>query len=357
MSEPVALDGRVLIDDAGAGRRPPRAAPPQVGLGQPADLGEELVLDLAGRPRPRSRRDGRRPPTGRPGGPAGHRAASRAGGRGSPRGSSTAATSSSAKNALPSERRAIESTSAGARRRAGDRRSAARRARHARTAPGRPARRAAGARPRPATPSAGGGGAARRSGRSPTISSRSSRALRDRKASRSRVERSAQCRSSMTSRTASSRRAGRAAAGRPRRSGSGAIPSGPVGGRRVDRRRRQLGDQSGELGQARSGGLGDHVRDRPGGRATRRASTIGPNGSPSSPRATAPPSRTSQSSSRSRVDGLRDEAALADASLAADEDERGAAGGSRIGRREERRQAPQSGRRRPGWTGAEPCRR
>ena len=87
--------------------------PAELGLGQPADLGEDVVLDL---------------PTG-DGGDLDEAAGLLAGVRqsheqdaaqrlGQPitstnRGSSLAATSSSAKNAFPSDRRAIDSTSAG----------------------------------------------------------------------------------------------------------------------------------------------------------------------------------------------------------------------------------------------------
>ena len=95
----------------------------------------------------------------------------------------------------------------------------------------------------------------------------------------------------------------------------------------------------GRAARARAGSVRPPRRSRSGStwRASdRRASTIGPNGSPSSPSATAPPSMTSQSRSRRRPTASRDQAALADPGLAADEDEGRMAVGSRIGRREER---------------------
>ena len=82
----------------------------------------------------------------------------------------------------------------------------------------------------------------------------------------------------------------------------------------------------GRASRARAGSVRRPRRSRSGStwRASdRRASTIGPNGSPSSPSATAPPSMTSQSRSRRLADGLSDQAALADPGLSPDEDEAG----------------------------------
>ena len=154
--------------------------------------------------------------------------------------------------------------------------SAVRRVRPDRTAPrGRGPRRAAGARL--SEPRINGW----RRCSSSLGTSRSSQALVTRvacrNASRSRVERSAQCMSSITSRTGVVHRACRKGAVHPRRSGSGAIRSAPAGGN-LGTNRRPFGDQSDELWQARSGGLGDHIGIRPGGPASKELNDSGRRG-------------------------------------------------------------------------------
>ena len=72
--------------------------------------------------------------------------------------------------------------------------------------------------------------------------------------------------------------------------------------------------------------------------SARSASTIGPNGSPSSPSATVPPSSTNQPRSRSVPASLGHEPALADPGLTTDEDEGVSPGRGSVGRREERLQ-------------------
>ena len=101
--------------------------------------------------------------------------------------------------------------------------------------------------------------------------------------------------------------------------------------------RRHLGDQACELGQAGPGGLGDPFRvdlagQRPKGfddRTERQAILAERDGAALDDQ----PVAIAQT-----ADGLSDQTALADPGLATDEEERGMAGGSRIGRREERLQ-------------------
>ncbi len=120
MTESIAFDGPVLVDEQELGVDRAAQGQAQVGVGQPADLGEERRARPAGRRRRRSRPACRRPPSRPRGGPGGRRAGSRAGARGCGRGSSAAAASSSAKNALPSERRDDGVDQGRARGRAGD---------------------------------------------------------------------------------------------------------------------------------------------------------------------------------------------------------------------------------------------
>ena len=255
-------------------------------------------------------------------------------------GSSAAAASSSAKNAFPSERRTIESTRAAARWRAGDPCQQFDEFVTLEPLRGRFARRVAGARSRPAMPSADGGGAARRSGMSRSSAvARLGRCASGRRAGRGWIDRPS---GGPRSRAGPGRLAEPAEQpeGALRRCGSGAIPSGPPpaatpptvatsGTRRAS---------SGRLGPAASA-----IRSGSTWRTSeRRASTIGPNGSPSSPRATAPPSMTSQSFARSRATASSTRRLLPTPGLTADEDERRLARGSRIGRREEFLQLPRA---------------
>ena len=263
-----------------------------------------------------------------------------AGARGCRPGSSAAAASSSAKNALPSDRRAIESTRAApaARRRS---RSAARPVRRRSNRP-RSIRSTRGWRSVSASHAVNGWRRCSSSVRNvATMSSRSVRALRVRKASRSRVDRSAQWRSSMTSRT------GVVSPSLPRsRSAPSKIRvwSHSRLARRGDPSPSTV-DTSG-TSRASSGRLGpaaSAIRSGSTWRASdRRASTIGPNGSavlaerdgatledqPVVDRAGARRPPRPGGSCRRR--------------LAADEDERRLARGSRIGRREEFLQLPRA---------------
>ena len=114
----------------------------------------------------------------------------------------------------------------------------------------------------------------------------------------------------------------------------------PVGLARRDRARIRAAVASSGTSRASSGRLapaaaairsGSTSRDR-----ARSASTIGPNGNPSSPTATEPPWRTSQPLVAEPFRELGHEAALADARLAADERDGGVPGRNDVGRGEER---------------------
>ena len=129
--------------------------------------------------------------------------------------------------------------------------------------------------------------------------------FRHRKASRSRVDRSAQWRSSMT------RRTGRSTARRPSRlqhpledpdlEPIDLRTCSPWPSRRRPASRAAARGRGGR-GPAASGPRRPRwSRGRTSRASARSTSTIGPNGSASSPSATEPPSRTSQPSSRSRV--------------------------------------------------------
>ena len=213
--------------------------------------------------------------------------------------SSTPASSSSAKNAFPSDRRAIESTRGAA---GGAPRIAVSNAvRSSRSNRRRSIRSHRACRSASASQAVSGCRRCSSSARKvATMNSRSSRTFRARNDRTSRVDRSAQCRSSMMSAT-------------------GVLSPRPPSSRRIPSRMRP-GSQSAWAGAAsgvvatsassgtswaRSGRLepaAAAMRSRSTSRTSARsASTIGPNGRPSSPRATDPPSRTSQPRSRRRV--------------------------------------------------------
>ena len=184
---------------------------------------------------------------------------------------------------------------------------------------------------------------------------RSSRALRARNARRSRVERSAQCRSSMTSRTGAVSPSRPSSLRRPSKMRVWA-QSGRAGGVVVEPSRPQLRDEPGELGRTRAPAAPRRRRSTSRTRA-RSAAAIGPNGSPSSPRRrTRPRGRASRardagaaSSARSRVLPMPASPPIrTNRRLPRTRPRRPSRGACR---------AHSSGRRRPGWTGAEPCSR